>query len=70
MGENVWYSFGTGDLAAFDAAGIRFGRGHPKDYGPFHVQWLYASTPLLSDGKLYVQVLHRSDDSYLLAPIP
>jgi outer membrane protein assembly factor BamB len=70
-GKNVWYSFGTGDLAAFDADGKPlWARNIQKDYGPFHVQWLYASTPLLSDGKLYVQVLHRSDDSYLLALDP
>jgi outer membrane protein assembly factor BamB len=70
-GKNVWFSFGTGDIAAFDADGNPlWTRNIQKDYGAFHVQWLYASTPLLSNGKLYVQVLHRSDDSYLLALDP
>ena len=70
-GKDVWFYFGTGDLAAFAADGTPlWARNIQKDYGEFHVQWLYASSPLLFDGKLYVQVLHRSDDSYLLALDP
>jgi outer membrane protein assembly factor BamB len=70
-GKNVWFYFGTGDLAAFSADGTPlWARNIQKDYGEFHVQWLYASSPLLFDGKLYVQVLHRSEDSYLLALDP
>lgn len=70
-GKTVWFYFGSGDLAAFDVEGKPlWSRNIQKDYGEFHVQWLYASSPLLFDGKLYVQVLHRSDDSYLLALDP
>jgi outer membrane protein assembly factor BamB len=66
-GKHVWFYFGTGDLACFDADGNAvWSRNIQKDYGNFSVQWLYASSPLLNDGKLYVQVLHRSEDSYLL----
>lgn len=39
------------------------------DYGPFGLNWGYASSPLLYENALYVQVLHgmRTDDpSYLL----
>ena len=39
------------------------------DYGQFGLNWGYASSPLLKDGALYVQVLHgmKTDDpSYLL----
>lgn len=66
-GKHVWFYFGTGDLACFDADGnALWSRNIQKDYGNFSVQWIYASSPLLYDGKLYVQVLHRSEDSYLL----
>jgi outer membrane protein assembly factor BamB len=70
-GKNVWFYFGSGDLAAFDAAGKPlWSRNIQKDYGEFQIKWLYASSPLLFDGKLYVQVLHSGDDSYLLAIDP
>jgi len=70
-GKNAWFYFGTGDLAAFDLAGTQlWSRNLQKDYGNFSVQWIYASSPLLYRGKLYVQVLHRSDDSYLLCIDP
>jgi outer membrane protein assembly factor BamB len=59
-GKTVWFYYGTGDLAAFDFEGKQlWARNIEKDYGPFHVQWIYGSSPLLYDGKLYVQVLHR-----------
>jgi outer membrane protein assembly factor BamB len=41
----------------------------PKDYGSFGLNWGYASSPLLHDGALYLQVLHgmKTDEaSYLL----
>ena len=70
-GKNVWFYFGTGDLAAFDLSGTPvWSRNLQKDYGNFSVEWIYASSPLLYEGKLYVQVLHRSDDSYLLCVDP
>ncbi len=70
-GKTVWFYFGSGDLAAFDIDGKPiWSRNIQKDYGEFHVQWLYASSPLLFDGRLFVQVLHRSEDSYLLALDP
>ncbi len=66
-GKSVWFYYGTGDLAAFDTTGKElWSRNLQKDYGNFSVQWIYASSPLLHDGKVYVQVLHRSEDSYLL----
>ena len=81
-GKLVWFYFGTGDLAAFDFDGnAKWSRNIQKDYGPFNVQWIYASSPLLYKDKLYVQVLHRDvppfarasgrpADSYLLALDP
>jgi outer membrane protein assembly factor BamB len=70
-GKNVWFYFGSGDLAAFDNGGKPlWSRNIQKDYGEFQIKWLYASSPLLFNGKLYIQVLHHSDDSYLLAIDP
>jgi outer membrane protein assembly factor BamB len=59
-GKTVWFFYGTGDLAAFDFDGKPlWARNLQTDYGPFNVQWIYGSSPLLYDGKLIVQVLHR-----------
>lgn len=80
-GKMVWFYYGTGDLAAFDLDGNeKWSRNLQKEFGPFNIQWIYASSPLLYDGKLYVQVLQRDvsprrggppsgapADSYLLA---
>lgn len=69
-GERVWALTGTGILRAFDFDGRELWmRDIPASYGPFGLAWGYASSPLLHDGALYVQVLHgmRTDDpSYLL----
>lgn len=59
-GKMVWFYYGTGDLAAFDLEGNeKWSRNLQKEYGPFNIQWIYASSPLLYDGKLYIQVLQR-----------
>jgi outer membrane protein assembly factor BamB len=77
----VWFYYGTGDLAAFDLEGNqKWARNIQKEHGSFNIQWIYASSPLLYEGKLYVQVLQRDvppqrgaapsgppADSYLLA---
>ncbi len=69
-GTNVWVMTGTGILKAFDFAGKDlWARDIQKDYGRFGLNWGYASSPLLYDSALYVQVLHgmKTDDpSYLL----
>ena len=69
-GERVWVMTGTGILKAFDIDGSELWmRDIPASYGPFGLNWGYASSPLLHDGALYVQVLHgmRTDDpSYVL----
>jgi outer membrane protein assembly factor BamB len=69
-GANVWVMTGTGILKAFDFSGKELWmRDIPKDYGRFGLNWGYASSPLLHEDSLYVQVLHgmRTDDpSYLL----
>jgi outer membrane protein assembly factor BamB len=85
-GQRAIFLFGTGDLVAFDMDGKQlWQRNLQKDHGPWSYQWLYGASPLLYNGKLYVQVLHRDVpagqwrdlnpgekpmDSYLLAIDP
>ncbi len=70
-GKNVWALTGTGMLKGFDFAGNEiWSRDIQKDYGRFGLNWGYASSPLLFDDSLYVQVLHgmrTRDPSYLLS---
>ncbi len=69
-GKSVYVMTGTGILKSFDLAGKElWSRDIPKDYGAFGLNWGYASSPLLFEDALYVQVLHgfRTDDpSYVL----
>jgi len=69
-GEHVWVMTGVGALKAFDFEGNEiWARNIQDDYGRFGLNWGYASSPLLKDDALYVQVLHgmKTDDpSYLL----
>ena len=69
-GKNVWVMTGTGILKSFDFAGKEiWTRDIQKDYGQFGLNWGYASSPLLYEDCLYVQVLHgmKTDDpSYVM----
>jgi len=69
-GRSVWVMTGTGVLKSFDLAGKElWGRDIQTDYGRFGLQWGYASSPLLYEDSLYVQVLHgmhTDDPSYVL----
>jgi outer membrane protein assembly factor BamB len=69
-GTSVWVMTGTGFLKAFDFSGKElWSRDIQADYGQFGLMHGYASSPLLFEDSLYVQVLHgmRTDDpSYLL----
>jgi outer membrane protein assembly factor BamB len=82
-GKHVWFFFGTGDLVCLDFAGKEVWRRNiQKDYGQFAFMWTFSSTPLLYDGRLYLQVLQRNvpvdgrgrkdgpNESYLLALDP
>jgi outer membrane protein assembly factor BamB len=73
-GERVYALTGTGIIKAFSHAGEElWKRDLQAEYGDFGLNWGYASSPLLDDGTLYVQVLHgmRTDDpSYVLAIDP
>ena len=61
---------GTGIIKGFDFKGKElWSRDIQKEYGAFGLNWGYASSPLLLDDSLYVQVLHgmKSDDpSYVM----
>jgi outer membrane protein assembly factor BamB len=69
-GKTVYVMTGTGILKAFDFAGKELWmRDIQKDYGQFGLNWGYASSPLLFEDSLYVQVIHgmRTDDpSYVM----
>jgi len=69
-GRHVWVMTGTGILKAFDFDGNEiWARDIQADYGKFGLNWGYASSPLLFEGSLFVQVLHgmKTDDpSYVL----
>jgi outer membrane protein assembly factor BamB len=69
-GRYVWVMTGVGVLKAFDFDGKEiWHREIQTDYGRFGLNWGYASSPLLKNGALYVQVLHgmKTDDpSYVL----
>ena len=69
-GQTVWVMTGVGMLKAFDFAGNElWTRDIQKDNGAFGLNWGYASSPLLHEGMLYVQVLHgmKTDDpSYVM----
>jgi outer membrane protein assembly factor BamB len=58
--ERVVFLSGAGDLAAFSHDGAEIWRQNVQEsYGGFNIMWGYASSPLLLDGRVYVQVLHR-----------
>lgn len=60
-GQRVFALYGTGDLVAFDRDGKPlWSRNLGKDFGKFSIMWIYGSSPLLYEGRLYVQVLQRN----------
>ncbi len=77
-GRTVVFFYGTGDLAAFDLNGKKL---WDRNIGPFAFQWTFSTSPLLHEGRLYLQVLQRDvavggrgkptgNESYLLAVEP
>jgi outer membrane protein assembly factor BamB len=69
-GKSVYVMTGTGVLKGFDFSGQELWmRDIQKDYGKFGLAWGYASSPLLYEDSLYVQVLHGMktlDPSYVM----
>jgi outer membrane protein assembly factor BamB len=80
-GHQVVFLYGNGELVGFDLEGKQiWKRNLEDDYGQFAYQWTYAASPLLFEGRLYVQVLQRDQpvhnrgkeggESYLLCLEP
>lgn len=69
-GKSVYVMTGTGILKGFDFNGKElWSRDIQREYGAFGLNWGYASSPLLAEDSLYVQVLHgmKTDDpSYVM----
>jgi outer membrane protein assembly factor BamB len=62
-GERVWTFIGTGDLACHDSTGkLVWHRNLQTDYGKFEIQFGMTSTPLLFQGRLYLQLIHGEGD--------
>lgn len=70
-GRTLWTVTGNGWVTAFDLNGKElWKRNLQDDYGKFGLLHGYASSPLLHEGKLIIQVLHgmtTDDPSYLVA---
>lgn len=70
-GNHVWVVTGTGQVTALTMNGKPiWTRNLQKDYGAFGLNWGYASSPLLYNGKLIIEVLHgmhTDDPSYIVA---
>jgi outer membrane protein assembly factor BamB len=70
-GKNIWAVTGTGTVAALTMAGeIVWKKNLQKEHYPFGLNFGYASSPLVYDNKVILQVLHgmKTDDpSYLQA---
>jgi outer membrane protein assembly factor BamB len=82
-GKIVVFFYANGDLKCFNVEGKeQWARNIHKDYGTFAFQWTFSSSPVLFQGKLYLQVLQRDvpvkdrgfsdrkNESYLLAMNP
>lgn len=61
-GRRVIALFGTSEVAAFDMKGaLLWNRNLGKDYGgKFSLMWIYGSSPMLHEGRLFIQVLQRN----------
>ena len=81
--DRVIFFYGNGELAAWTHQGTRVWRRNIQDdFGPFAFNWTFSSSPLLYEGRLYLQVLQRDvpvdgrgladreNKSYLLAIEP
>ena len=70
-GERVLAVTGTGMIRAFDMDGEELWHYDLQaEHGPFGLMFGYASSPLLHEGQLFVEVLHgqnTDDASYLIA---
>ena len=77
-GKTVVFFFGSGKMAAYDFEGKEiWNLDVEKEFGEFAFQWTFSSSPVLHEGKVFLQVLQRDQpakgrgkegaESYLLA---
>ncbi len=60
-GQRVIFFYGNGDLVALDFRGKKlWARNLQKEYGDFCFSFTFASSPVLFEGRLYMQVLQRN----------
>lgn len=60
-GKHVWATSSNGGLACFDMSGREIWTVDlQKEYGRFDIQFGLSSTPLLFEGRLYLQLIHGS----------
>jgi outer membrane protein assembly factor BamB len=65
-GRHVWTFMGTGELACYTVAGEKVWQYNVQDkYGAFDIQFGIASTPVLDEGRLYMQLLHSGSATVL-----
>jgi hypothetical protein len=65
-GRHVWALMGTGELACFTVDGEKVWQYNVQDkYGKFDIQFGMASTPVLDEGRLYLQLLHSGGATVL-----
>ena len=58
-GKNVWAFVGSGDLACYSVDGKKAWAFNLQErYGKFNIQFGMHSTPILHEGKLFLQLLH------------
>ncbi len=61
-GERVVFLFANAIAACYDFEGKElWKRDLSETHGSFATQWTYGSSPLLDEGKLYIQVLQRNE---------
>ena len=59
-GKTVYFTFGSGDLAALDLDGkVLWSRNLVKEFGCLAIKFGYGASPLLHKGKLYLPLLRR-----------
>ena len=58
-GKHVWCMMTNGILQCFDYQGEKvWSKDLQKEYGRFDIQFGMSSTPILEDGKIYIQLVH------------
>lgn len=68
-GKHVWFLLGSGELVALDVDGAEvWKKDLVAEHGDLCTKFGYSSSPLLWEGRLYVQILRRAKTYRLPAP--